>query len=60
MENVKCENGTCENEATTKSSKQPARYPHPEGWGEVVPNKVLINTCYTCDLLIDLQEYGTN
>jgi len=57
---VKCEYGSCENEATTVSWKQPARYPNPNGTGEIVPNKVLIKTCYACDLWIDLREYGTN
>lgn len=60
MENVKCEYGNCENVATTKSFKQPASYPSPDGVGMVVPNKVLINTCYACDLWIDLRRYGTN
>jgi hypothetical protein len=57
---VKCEYGSCENEATTISWKQPARYPNPNGTGEIVPNKILINTCYPCDLWIDLREYGTD
>ena len=59
MENVKCENGSCETEATTKSWKQPARIKTNEGY-EIVPNKVLIKTCYGCDLWLDFQEYGTN
>ena len=58
-ENAKCENGSCENEATTKSWKQPARIKTNEGY-DIVPNKVLINTCYACDLWIDLSRYGTN
>jgi hypothetical protein len=57
---VKCEYGSCENEATTVSWKQPARYPNPNGTGEIVPHKVLIKTCYPCDLWIDLREYGTD
>ena len=57
---VKCQYGNCENEATTKSLLQPARYPNPNGIGEIIPNKVLINTCYPCDLWIDLREFGTD
>jgi hypothetical protein len=53
-----CQYGLCENKATTKSWKQPA--PIKISIGEIIPNKILINTCYTCDLLIDLKEYGTN
>ncbi len=59
MENKKCEYGTCENEATTISWKQPARIKTDKGY-EIVPPKVIINTCYACDLWIDLREYGTN
>lgn len=57
---IKCEYGTCENEATTKSWKQPPTYPSPDGLAVIVPAKVLINTCYACDLWIDLRRYGTN
>ena len=58
-ENNKCENGSCENEATTKSWKQPPRIKTDKGY-EIVPNRVLIKTCYSCDLWIDLSRYGTN
>lgn len=58
-ENNKCENGSCENEATTKSWKQPARIKTDKGY-EIVPQKVLIKTCYGCDLWLDFKEYGTN
>ena len=59
-ENVKCEFANCDEVATTVSWKYPNPYPNPNGIGMIVPQRILINSCNSCDLWNDIRLYGSD